>query len=383
MNSLYTKKVNYLFESIQTESEVKESEGRSIINSILNELKLNMKMVFVFGGGIGSFIGPVTDLLNNEGFNMSKEEIGLLLIASFAILLKESPELIDKVKGVLKQKDLLKHLGKVSDFIDKSKKLVSVVAEKVGKVVHGISDILGFTFLLVPTMKMVGEVINDNHITSGSLSEFITGLSIAVGVYGFKSVLGKVLDKKDDKPYEEKVEEGYHIRTFSKDTNESELVWHRDKEDRIVESIGDTDWMLQLDNNIPTSLTEKVSIPKNTYHRVIKGSGDLKVRIKKLTEDVIRVNPYTITPYSGNMVINNQKTKQKFTYKMKAYKYFNWWDVYVVDFHNGIMEVKVNGEKKEIEIDVDTIKNLINRNLGKGEMGYTTEKGQEVKFIKV
>ena len=196
MNSLYTKKVNYLFESIQTESEVKESEGRSIINSILNELKLNMKMVFVFGGGIGSFIGPVTDLLNNEGFNMSKEEIGLLLIASFAILLKESPELIDKVKGVLKQKDLLKHLGKVSDFIDKSKKLVSVVAEKVGKVVHGISDILGFTFLLVPTMKMVGEVINDNHITSGSLSEFITGLSIAVGVYGFKSVLGKVLDNK-------------------------------------------------------------------------------------------------------------------------------------------------------------------------------------------
>ena len=281
MNSLYTKKVKYLFESIQTESEVKESEGRSIINSILNELKLNMKMVFVFGGGIGSFIGPVTDLLNNEGFNISKEEIGLLLIASFAILLKESPELIGKVKGVLKQKDLLKHLGKVSDFIDKSKKLVSVVAEKVGKVAHGISDILGFTFLLVPTMKMVGEVINDNHITSGSLSEFITGLSIAVGVYGFKSVLGKVLDKKDGKPYEEKVEEGYHIRTFSKDTNESELVWHRDKEDRIVESIGDTDWMVQLDNGIPTPLTEKVSIPKNTYHRVIKGSGELKVRIKK------------------------------------------------------------------------------------------------------
>tara|TARA_Y100000385_G_scaffold88991_1_gene91561 strand:+ start:1451 stop:2299 length:849 start_codon:yes stop_codon:yes gene_type:complete len=281
MNSLYTKRVNYLFESIQTESEVKESEGRSIINSILNELKLNMKMVFVFGGGIGSFIGPVTDLLNNEGFNISKEEIGLLLIASFAILLKESPELIGKVKGVLKQKDLLKHLGKVSDFIDKSKKLVSVVAEKVGKVAHGISDILGFTFLLVPTMKMVGEVINDNHITSGSLSEFITGLSIAVGVYGFKSVLGKVLDKKDGKPYEEKVEEGYHIRTFSKDTNESELVWHRDKEDRIVESIGDTDWMVQLDNGIPTPLTEKVSIPKNTYHRVIKGSGELKVRIKK------------------------------------------------------------------------------------------------------
>jgi len=281
MDNIYTKKVNYLFESIQTESEVKESEGRSIINSILNELKVGMRLVFIFGAGIGSFIGPVTDILANEGVTMSKEEVGLLLIASFAMLLNESPELIDKVKESLKEKDLLKHLDFVTDFINKSKKLVSVVAEKTGRVAKGIADVLGFTFLLVPTMQMVGEVINDNHVTSGSLGEFITGLSIAVGVYGFKTVLGKVLDKKDDKPYEEKVEEGYHIRTFSKDTNESELVWHRDKEDRIVESIGDTDWMLQLDNDIPTSLTEKISIPKNTYHRVIKGSGDLKVRIKK------------------------------------------------------------------------------------------------------
>jgi len=39
--------------------------------------------------------------------------------------------------------------------------------------------------------------------------------------------------------------------------------------------------MIQLDNEIPKTLTEKVSIPKNTYHRVIKGSGDFKVRIKK------------------------------------------------------------------------------------------------------
>ena len=281
MDNIYTKHVNYLFESIQTESEVKESEGKSIIHSILNELKIGMQLVFIFGAGIGSFIGPVTDILANEGFSMSKEEVGTLLVAAFATLLRESPEQIAKIKEVLKEKDLLKHLDFVTDFINKSKKLVSVVAEKTGRVVKGISDILGFTFLLVPTMKMVGEVINDAHVTSGSLSEFITGLSIAVGVYGFKTVLGKVLDKKDDKPYEEKVEEGYHIRTFSEDTNEDELVWHRDKEDRIVESIGNTDWMIQLDNEIPKTLTEKVSIPKNTYHRVIKGSGDLKVRIKK------------------------------------------------------------------------------------------------------
>ena len=83
-------------------------------------------------------------------------------------------------------------------------------------------------------------------------------------------------------PFEENKDEGVYIRKFSNSVDESELVWHRDKEDRIVESIGDTDWMIQLDNQLPISLTDRVYIPKEIYHRVIKGSGELIVKIKKL-----------------------------------------------------------------------------------------------------
>ena len=85
-----------------------------------------------------------------------------------------------------------------------------------------------------------------------------------------------------DFPFNEHIENGYHIRTFSEDVDEGELVWHRDREDRIVESIGDTDWLIQIDNELPKPLTESTFIPKEVYHRVIKGSGDLKVRVKKL-----------------------------------------------------------------------------------------------------
>jgi hypothetical protein len=85
-------------------------------------------------------------------------------------------------------------------------------------------------------------------------------------------------------PFEENKTEGVYIRKFSNVVDESELVWHRDKEDRIVESIGDTDWMIQLDNQLPISLTDRVYIPKEIYHRVIKGSGELIVKIKKLDD---------------------------------------------------------------------------------------------------
>jgi hypothetical protein len=72
------------------------------------------------------------------------------------------------------------------------------------------------------------------------------------------------------------------IRTFNQDVDEFELVWHRDKEDRIVKSLSETNWMIQLDNELPRPLTEMVFIPKGVYHRVIKGDGDLKVRLNKL-----------------------------------------------------------------------------------------------------
>jgi hypothetical protein len=58
--------------------------------------------------------------------------------------------------------------------------------------------------------------------------------------------------------------------------------WHRDREDRIVEIIGETDWQLQMDNELPKTMSGKVFIPKEVWHRIIKGNGDLKVRITKL-----------------------------------------------------------------------------------------------------
>ena len=82
------------------------------------------------------------------------------------------------------------------------------------------------------------------------------------------------------KPYTEEKKDGYIIREFSHGTPSFEFVWHRDKEDRIVETTHDTDWQFQLDNQVPQRLTkDKLFIPKETYHRLIKGTGDLVVKI--------------------------------------------------------------------------------------------------------
>ena len=82
------------------------------------------------------------------------------------------------------------------------------------------------------------------------------------------------------RPYSEKQEDGFVIREFSSKTSSFEFVWHRDKEDRYVQATHPTDWYFQLDNKLPVRLTkDKLFIPKETYHRLIKGTGDLVVKI--------------------------------------------------------------------------------------------------------
>lgn len=83
-------------------------------------------------------------------------------------------------------------------------------------------------------------------------------------------------------PYNEKREDETIIRTFSQDVSQEELVWHRDQRDRRVTVLNETDWQFQFDNEIPQVLKDTIFIPKNIYHRVIKGTGNLNIQIQEL-----------------------------------------------------------------------------------------------------
>lgn len=83
-------------------------------------------------------------------------------------------------------------------------------------------------------------------------------------------------------PFKEEIlSDNIFIRVFSQDTESGDFMWHRDFEDRIIESIVDTDWQVQLDDELPKVIEGEVFIPMGVYHRVIKGTGDLKIKLIK------------------------------------------------------------------------------------------------------
>ena len=84
------------------------------------------------------------------------------------------------------------------------------------------------------------------------------------------------------KPYTDiEITDKYIIREFNENIDPIELLWHRDDESRTIEILGETDWKVQLDNELPTSLNQPIFIPRHHWHRVIKGNGNLRLKIYK------------------------------------------------------------------------------------------------------
>jgi hypothetical protein len=79
------------------------------------------------------------------------------------------------------------------------------------------------------------------------------------------------------KAYTESIKSEYIIREFDANIDVSELVWHRDKKDRVVEVVSGNGWKLPLELKEGMVL----QIPKETFHRIGKGDTKLVIKIKE------------------------------------------------------------------------------------------------------
>ena len=85
-------------------------------------------------------------------------------------------------------------------------------------------------------------------------------------------------------PFQQETEGNVIKRTFSPDVESSELVWHQDLNDRVVTIIESGGWQFQREDELPIKLMNEqvLFIPKNSWHRVIKGMNKLVVYIEEL-----------------------------------------------------------------------------------------------------
>lgn len=85
-------------------------------------------------------------------------------------------------------------------------------------------------------------------------------------------------------PYRDDARDGFFIRLFDENVEQDELVWHRDHRSRRVDVLEGEGWQVQFDNHLPFRIIpgDHFTIKANEYHRLIKGSSKLKLRITEV-----------------------------------------------------------------------------------------------------
>lgn len=87
-------------------------------------------------------------------------------------------------------------------------------------------------------------------------------------------------------PYSDIQNDDLFIRYFDDQLNDNELIWHRDKRNREVTVLEGMNWKFQYDNSLPFVLKvgDIIRVPAETYHRLIKGTTALSLKIKEIEE---------------------------------------------------------------------------------------------------
>jgi hypothetical protein len=194
MEKLYVESaVNQMFKDISLFEENKlilETEDKSLMKKIVEDLGLTRRLIFTFSAGVSAMVGPVNGLLEGSGINLNHNEIIMLIIAAIASMTGESNN--QQMITTLKEKGVYDYLQNVIDFITNVKDLVNSILSKVLKSTHTLTEILGFTFIMVPVMNILNQLIESYGTNFNSMKELFMGLISGTITFGVKNLIGKL-----------------------------------------------------------------------------------------------------------------------------------------------------------------------------------------------
>jgi hypothetical protein len=172
---------------------VDESEIQKYVNQLQKEFGFAFELTGKFGAGITGLYGPLLSIIKNTGFTATEKDIVLILIAvmTYAATGEEAKELIQAIK----EKDLSGPY-KIAKALPEI--FTKIVKNLVGTA-YSFLDLVGYSFLFIPIINMVTQIVTHNNITGSNLTQLLNGVLASVASYSGKIFLQRIKDKLKDK----------------------------------------------------------------------------------------------------------------------------------------------------------------------------------------
>lgn len=220
---------NYFIEQLQSsinESDQNTGFVESVLTGLSKDLKFNLALVSTFGAGIKAMYPIVENLVKNQNLSidLTTENIILLTLASLAITyLEENGNRAgdEKIRCDCQKKspicDICKGTGVVDSIVTKSDartileelklrgigngivervkesfksigRFLKTIFKKSSYVITGLTDMLGYTMILIPTMNALSAVIGEYNLNLETLSGNLLALAAGVGTFLSKNI---------------------------------------------------------------------------------------------------------------------------------------------------------------------------------------------------
>ena len=282
---------------------------KSLFQKTLGDMGIQLQFVGTFGFGISGMFGMVKDVLEGQYPSLSEGEIILIFLSALSYLSINTIKDIQKLREEVKGRDLGGYVNKVVELLKDFENISLKILEKAGFTMSSLSELLGYTFLLVPILDITNRIIGEVGFDIGAISSYLKGALVSVGIFYIKNLFNSLVlrlkklrtDKiVDDEEDDEIIEEGMWVgRVLSERFKSSRVITEEriGKLSLIDKTINNENlkWLVEQENkinwlNIPlTKSLGGVEIKNlNKYQSIIELNikNNILVKEDKLHEEV-------------------------------------------------------------------------------------------------
>ena len=167
---------------------------KSVISKVNKTYKINLRLLLTWGSSVGGLMMPLNEYVKSGNFEMTEEQICLVIIGVVATYFINNKEFISKLLDKIKEEGLYDHYKKV---MRKSNQLKSAFFNFIGSLkltIENTIDLISYTFLI----PIVEDILSytDHSKSFIETSEIISERLLASGLVLLSGkALVEVVDK--------------------------------------------------------------------------------------------------------------------------------------------------------------------------------------------
>jgi len=197
-----------------------QESTKSLFQKTLGDMGIQLQFVGTFGFGISGMFGMVKDVLEGQYPSLSEGEIILIFLSALSYLSINTIKDIQRLREEVKGRGLGGYVNKVVELLKDFENISLKILEKAGFTMSSLSELLGYTFLLVPILDITNRIIGEVGFDMGALSSYLKGALVSVGIFYIKNLFNslvlrlkklrtdKIVDGEED---DEIIEEGMWV----------------------------------------------------------------------------------------------------------------------------------------------------------------------------